>query len=255
MIALASARVVVFREFMAYRKVWWVFLSGFLEPVFYLFSIGVGVGGLITGFEFHGREVPYVEFVAPAMLAASAFNGALLDSTYNFFFKLKIDKLFSQQLATPLGTRDIALGNLMWIVGRGTIYSAGFLLVMLAMGMARTWWALLAIPATFLIAVTVGALGMAATTWMRTFQDFEFVTLVQLPLFLFSATFFPITAFPQWLRWIVEFTPLYRGVVLTRELCTGIVTWGSLVSVVYLVGVAAAGLWVVGRRLDKLLIT
>jgi lipooligosaccharide transport system permease protein len=96
---------------------------------------------------------------------------------------------------------------------------------------------------------------MALTTFMRSWQDFEFVQLAIIPMFLFSGTFFPITAFPTALRWVVECTPLYRGVVLCRELTTGAVTWGSAVSVVYLVLLGLAGLAVVSRRLDKLLLS
>ena len=80
--------LLLYRNYLAYRRAWYIFASGFLEPVFYLFSIGVGVGALITGFEFNGETIPYAEFVAPGMLAASAMNGSLLDSTFNFFFKL-----------------------------------------------------------------------------------------------------------------------------------------------------------------------
>ena len=105
---------IVRRNFIVYKASWLVFLTGFLEPVLYLFSIGIGVGSLITGFEFNGRTIPYAEFVAPGMLAASAMNGTLLDATFNFFFKLKYNKLFDQMLATPLTTMDIARGELSW---------------------------------------------------------------------------------------------------------------------------------------------
>ena len=96
---------------------------------------------------------------------------------------------------------------------------------------------------------------MALTTYMKSWQDFDKITLVQLPMFLFSATFFPVTAFPEPVRWVVECTPLYRGVVLCRELTTGALSWGSAVSVVYLVAMGLAGLLVVRRRLDALLLT
>lgn len=243
------------RNYIAYRSAWWVFLSGFLEPVFYLFSIGVGVGALVDDFVFNGELIPYAEFVAPGMLAASAMNGSLLDATYNFFFKLKYNKLFDQILATPLSTRDVARGELSWSLLRGGIYSAAFLLVMAAMGLVHSWWAVLALPAALLIGAAFGAVCMALTTYMRSWQDFEYVTLAQLPMFLFSATFFPITAFPDWLRWVVEATPLYRSVVLVRELTTGTIGVSAAVSVVYLVAMMAIGLVVVGRRLDKLLLS
>jgi lipooligosaccharide transport system permease protein len=243
------------RNYLAYRAQWWIFVSGFLEPVFYLFSIGIGVGQLVTGFEFHGQTIPYAEFVAPGMLAASAMNGAMLDSTFNFFFKLKYNKLFDQMLATPLTTTDVARGELSWSLLRGGTYSTAFLVVMVAMGLVHSWWAVLAVPAALLIGLAFGGACMALTTYMRSWQDFEYVTLGTLPLFLFSATFFPLSAFPTAVQWVVEVTPLYRGVVLVRELTTGVVTWESAFSVVYLVAMGLAGLVVVGRRLDRLLLS
>jgi lipooligosaccharide transport system permease protein len=232
-----------------------VFLSGFLEPVFYLFSIGVGVGQLVHGFPYHGHVIPYAEFVAPGMVAASAMNGSLLDATFNFFFKLKYSKTFDQMLATPLSTRDVARGELSWSLLRGGVYSLAFLVLMVVMGLVHSWWAVLVLPAALLIGLAFGAAGMAITTWMRSWQDFEFVNLATLPLFLFSATFFPISTLPGWLQAVVEVTPLYRGVVLVRELTTGVITWESGVSVVYLAAMGTIGLLIVSRRLDKLLLS
>jgi lipooligosaccharide transport system permease protein len=253
--SVQAMRLLVLRNYLVYRDAWKLFLTGFLEPVLYLLSIGVGVGQLIDSFEFNGETVPYAEFVAPAMLAASAFNGALLDSTFNVFFKLKFIKLYDQLLATPLTTGDIARSEILWGQLRGGSYSLAFLLVMLAMGLIDSWWAVLAFPAALLIGFAFSAVCMALTTYMKSWQDFDKVTLVQVPLFLFSATFFPITAFDGWLRWVVECTPLYRGVVLCRELTTGALSWASAVSVVYLLVMGLVGLLVVRRRLDALLLT
>lgn len=252
--AAGAIRVTLLRNYLSYRAVWWVFATGFLEPVFYLFSIGVGVGQMVPGFEFGGRTIGYAEFVAPGMLAASAMNGALLDATFNFFFKLKHLKYFDQVLATPMRTADVVRGELVWSLVRGVLYSAGFLLVMAAMGLVASWWAVLVVPVALLIGAAFGALGMALTTYMRSWQDFDYVTLAQIPLFLFSATFFPLSVFPDWLGWIVEATPLYRAVVLIRELTTGAIGVGSLVSVVYLIVLTGLGLVVVGRRLNTLLL-
>ena len=201
---MAAARLIVLRNYLVYRDAWKLFLTGFLEPVFYLFSIGIGVGQLIESFEFNGQVIDYASFVAPGMLAASAFNGALLDSTYNVFFKLRFQKLYDQMLATPLSTSDIARGEIIWGQLRGGSYSAGFLVVMLAMGMLHSWWAVLALPATLLIGFAFSAVCMGLTTYMKSWQDFDKITLAQLPLFLFSATFFPVTAYPDAVRWLVE---------------------------------------------------
>lgn len=244
----------VHRHITFYRKEWLGFSSGFVEPVFYLFSIGVGVGSLISTFAYQGHQVPYAAFVAPGMLASSAMNGAVFDSTFNFYFRLRHEKLYESVLATPMRVGDVAIGELTWCLIRSGIYSAAFVLVMVAMGLTSSWWTLLALPAALLIGLAMAGIGMASTTWMRSWQDFEFITLTTMPMFLFSATFFPIETFPSWVRWVIEATPLYRGVVLCRELTTGLVTWASAVSVVYLVVVGALGLWVVSRRLDKILL-
>jgi lipooligosaccharide transport system permease protein len=251
-----AMRLLVLRNFIVYKSAWKLFLTGFLEPVFYLFSIGIGVGKLIEeSFAFNGEQIPYAAFVAPAMLAASAFNGALLDSTYNVFFKLKYDKLYDQMLATPLTTRDIAISEIVWGQLRGGSYSAAFLGVMLAMGLVDSWMALLALPAALLIGFAFSAVFMALTTYMTSWQDFDKVTVVQLPLFLFSATFFPLEVLPTAGQWVVEVSPLYRGVVLCRELTTGAVSVDSLISVAYLLVMGVVGLLVVRRRLDTLLLT
>ena len=194
---LGATRLLLQRNYIVYRKAWKLFLTGFLEPFFYLLSIGIGVGQLIDTFEFNGRQVPYAEFVAPGMLAASALNGALIDATYNTYFKLRFMKLYDQMLATPLTTRDVARGEIAWSQLRGSAYAAAFLVIMTAMGLVHSWWAILALPATILIGFASSAVCMAATTYMKSWQDFDKITLVQLPLFLFSGTFFPISAFPD----------------------------------------------------------
>lgn len=245
--------LMLLRNYLVYRSAWKIFVTGFIEPVLYLLSIGIGVGALIDTFEFNGRTIPYAEFVAPAMLAASAMNGAIYSSTFNVFFKLKFDKLYDQMLATPLSTGDVARGEIAWGLVRGGVYSAAFVLVMLVMGLISSWWAVLVLPAALLIGFAFSAVGMALTTYMRTWQDFEKVTLVQLPLFLFSATFFPASALGWW-SWLVEISPLYRGVVLCRELTTGALTNASVVSVAYLSAMGLLGLFVVRRRLSSLLL-
>jgi lipooligosaccharide transport system permease protein len=249
-----SGRTLVVRNFITYRSAWPVFATGFFEPVFYLFSIGVGVGQLIEGFELNGQMVSYAAFVAPGMLAAAAMNGSLYDSTFGIFFKLRYDKVYDGVLATPMRPINVATGELVWCLLRSGIYSLGFLLVMAAMGLVDSWWAVLAWPATWLVGFGFAGAGMALTTFMKSWQDFEYIQLAIIPMFLFSATFFPITAFGGSLRWLVEATPLYRGVALCRELATGTVSVDSAVSVVYLLVMGTVGLILASRRFDKLLL-
>jgi lipooligosaccharide transport system permease protein len=182
-------------------------------------------------------------------------NGATYDAVFNLFFKLKYNKLYDAVLATPVTPVDVAVGEIGWALMRGAFYSSTFLLVMLLMGLISSWWALLALPAVVLVGFAFAAVGTAATTYMKSWQDFEYVTLVSLPMFLFSATFYPLSTYPEALQWVVRFSPLYHAATLLRELTAGGVGLGSLVHVAVLLGLGLVGLLVTGRRLEKLLLT
>ncbi|NLT53334.1 MAG: ABC transporter permease [Actinomycetales bacterium] len=250
----AAARLLVERNAVAYRHRWTAIVSGFFEPVFYLFSLGVGIGALVGAVEVGGERVDYAAFVAPALLAASAMNGAVFDSTINVFFKLKYARLYDTVLATPLVPRDIALGEITWALARGVLYAAAFLVVMALAGVVRSWWAVLALPAAVLIGVAFAGVGFAATTFMRSWQDFDLVQLAVLPMFLFAATFYPLSTYPEAVRPLVQVTPLYHGVALTRGLALGQLTPGLLLHVLYLTLMAVLGLAVAVRRLERLLL-
>jgi len=126
---------------------------------------------------------------------------------------------------------------------------------MAVLGLIGSWWALLALPATMLIGLAFAAVGMAATSFMRSWQDFEFVQLAILPMFLFSTTFFPLSVYPRPLQLLVQLTPLYHGIELVRPLTTGVGIGIDLLGhVLYFVGMAALGLSVTARRLEKLLL-
>jgi lipooligosaccharide transport system permease protein len=256
LVGTGGAKYLFERNVRVYRNGWAVLLSGIFEPVFYLFAIGVGVAQLVGDVELPGGKlVSYTVFVAPAMLASSAMNGAIYDATFNLFFKLKYNKLYDAVLATPVTPVDVAIGEIGWALARGTFYSAAFLVVMLAMGLVTSWWALLALPAAVLIGFAFAAVGTAATTYMKSWQDFEYVTLVTMPMFLFSATFYPLSTYPEALQWVVRFSPLYHAVALLRELTTGAVNAASLVHVTVLLVLGVVGVLVTGRRLEKLLLT
>lgn len=242
------------RHFFVYRRDWLVFLTGFLEPILYLLSIGLGVGAMIKGFDVDGHRIGYAEFVAPAMLATAAMTGAVYDSTYNMYFRMKYAKLYDAVLATPMTTTDVAIGETLWALIRGGLYSAGFLVIMTAMGLTSSWWAVLALPATLLIGLAFAGVGMWLTTHFTSWQDFEYVTLAMVPMMLFSGTFFPVATLSGPLRWIIELTPLYRGVVLCRELVTGMPTPASAVSVIYLAALGVVGMYGARNRLATLLL-
>jgi lipooligosaccharide transport system permease protein len=249
-IAVAGRNVAAARHF----GYWWVLFSGFFEPVLYLLSIGIGVGALVKGFTLaDGRTISYAAFVAPAMLAASAMNGALAESTMNLFGKMKYMRLYDAVLATPVQPFEVALGELMWALVRGSIYSVAFLGLMVAMGLTSVGWAIAAFPATVIVGLAFGGLGMAISTFIRGWQDFDYITVVQFGLFLFSGTFAPADSYVWYMKILVAATPLYHGVELVRGLTTGVLGWGLLGHVAYLIVLAAIGLAIAGRRMAILL--
>jgi lipooligosaccharide transport system permease protein len=250
------ARMLVERNITSFRHGWIALVTGFAEPVFYLFSLGIGIGALVrTVTTDGGTTVSYPQFVAPALLAASAMNGAVMDSTFNVFFKLRYAKLYDAVLATPLGPRDIAVGEVSWSLLRGGMYSAAFLVIATLAGAVRSWWAVLALPAAIFIGFAFAAVGMFATTFMRSWVDFDYITLAVQPMFLFSATFFPLSTYPDGLQWLVRATPLYHGVALERALMLGEVGWGVLAHVAYLVVLGGLGVVGAARRLERLLLS
>ena len=244
------------RNLLVYRRLWLVVFSGFFEPLFYLFSIGIGIGELVGDIELAGgRTVEYATFVAPALLGSAAMNGAIFESTFNIFFKLKYGKVYDAILSTPMKPADIAIGEITWSLGRGAVYAVGFLIVMVSLGLAESAWAVAAIPAAVLVGFAFAACGMAATTFMRSWQDFDLVTLVTMPLFLFSATFYPLDIYPEAFQWITRFSPLYHGVELIRALTLGIFDWSLAGHIGFLVVMGSIGVMITSRRLSKLLLS
>ena len=242
------------KNYLAYRRLWKVVVSGFFEPVFYLFAVGIGVGALVGDITLpNGQPVPYAAFVAPAMMAASAMNGSVIETTFNIFFKLQFGKVYEGILTTPMQPMDIAIGEIGWALLRGLIYSTAFVGVMFALGMTESWWAIFAVPAATLIGFAFGSVGLAAATWMKSWQDFDLVTLVTMPLFLFSGTFYPLDVYPPVLQTVAKVSPLYHGTELLRGFTLGVIEWSMLGHAAFLVVMGLIGAAVAGRRLDGML--
>jgi len=235
----SRGRLLFERNLMVYRRSWMVIFSGVFEPLFYLFSMGIGLGHFVGKVPLPGgRLVDYASFVAPALLASAAMNGAVYDAV----------------LSTPIEPADVAVGETAWALFRGFLYAISFMAVAGALGLIESAWGLLALPGAVVIGFAFAGVGVAATTFMRTWQDFELIGLVQLPMFLFSATFFPITTYPSAIQWVVRLSPLYHAVQLLRALNLGTVGWAQLVNVGYLLVLGACGLFVAQRRIGKLLL-
>ncbi len=244
------------RNYLVYRRVWKIVFTGFFEPVFYLFSIGVGIGSLVGDVNGPGGiPVGYTAFVAPALMAASAMNGSVLETTFNIFFKLKFGNVYEGILTTPMQPRDIAIGEIGWALLRGLLYSAAFLIVMVIMGLTNSWWSILMLPGAMLIGFAFGSVGLAACTFMRSWQDFDLVQLVTMPLFLFSATFYPLDVYPPLIQQFAKLSPLYHGTELLRAFSFGVFDWTLVGHVAFLVIMGLIGSAFASRRLDGLLRT
>jgi lipooligosaccharide transport system permease protein len=250
------ARVALERNFMAFRSSNWIIvLSGFVEPLFYLLAFGFGIGKLIGGVtDGEGHPVQYAAYIAPALLATSAMNGAIYDSTWNVFFKMHFAKLYETMLATSLGPLDVAIGEIGWALLRGLIYAIGFMAVMAPLGLIPSWWALMAIPGAVLIAFGFASFGMAITSYLKTFHQMNWINFFMLPMFLFSGTFYPLSIYPQWIQSIIQAMPLWHAIQLERAFMLGNVSWGLLVHVLYFAVMIVAGLIFTTRRLTALFI-
>jgi lipooligosaccharide transport system permease protein len=253
-IALPRGAALFERNARAHRRHWVIIFSGFFEPLFYLLSMGVGLGhfvGKVPGP--NGDLISYASFIAPALLATAAMNGAIYDST-GVFWKMKYMRLYDAVLATPIGPVDVVLGEASWALFRGLLYAIAFLTTVAALGLVHSAWALAALPAALLVGFAFAGMGVAGATFMRNWQDFEFLNLVQLPMFLFSATFYPLSVYPHWLQVVVRCTPLYNAISLIRALMLGAVGGYQLVNVAYLLAFGAIGIRISGRRVGKLLL-
>lgn len=253
--SLRRAVKLVIRNALAYKHYWIAFISGFFEPVFYLGAVGFGVGQFVGDIPYKDLSLEYAVFLAPGMLAASTLNGALFDGYFAPFFKLNWMKTYESIITTPMNIPDIAVGEIMWALLRGTIYGAGFLVVMLVLGLVESVWAVLALPAVMLSSAALASGAMILTFLSREITALEKVmTLVVFPLFLFSGTFFPVDLYPEALQPVVMATPLFHSASLLRDLTTGAVAADTIGHVAYLVAMALICGTVVIRKMRGRLI-
>ncbi|HET7082931.1 MAG TPA: ABC transporter permease [Candidatus Limnocylindria bacterium] len=254
--SLLRSRRLVQRNLLVYKRGWMVIFSGFFEPLFYLLGIGYGLGTLVGDVALaDGRSISYAAFVAPALLAQASMNGAIAESIFNVFFKLNFSKTYDAILATPLGIREIAVGEMLWSLFRGTLYVIAFVLVMIGMGLVISPYLFLVIPASILIGAAFSAACLATTAYLRTVQDFDLpMGLVVMPMFLFSGTFFPIDLYPQPIQLAMELTPLFHAVGLLRGLATGLLGWHELWDLAYIAAFGAIAMWIALNRLEQRLI-
>ena len=248
------ARVVLERSWIQFKSsAWMVVASGFIEPLLNLIVFGYGVGNFIGNIKLdNGISVSYASFVVPGLLASAAMMGAVMDSTWNVFFKMHEARLYNAMLATSLGPMDVAIGEIAWALLRGALYSTAFMAIVTPLGLIESWWGLLAIPAGAVIGFGFASLGMALTSYMTSFQHIGMINIVLLPITLFSGSFFPLSVLPNWLANIVYWTPLTQGIELMRSLTLGTVDGKIFIHLAYFSVFIAGGLYFTTRRLNAL---
>ena len=245
--------VLLERGWLAFRSTNWVpVVTGFVEPVLFLLAFGYGMGNLVGDVTTGSKTIDYTLFIAPGLLANSAMNGAIYDSTWNVFWKLNESKLYKTMLSTPLGPLDIALGEIIWALIRGLVYSIGFLTVVTALGLTPSFWAILAIPAASLVAFGFASFGMAITSYFKTYQQMGMINIVLLPMFLFSGSLYPISVYPDWLEFLIQLFPSWHGIELVRDLWFGYWDAGTLMHLGYFCVMIVSGLYFTTRRLRNL---
>lgn len=250
------SRRLVERNIMVYRHQWIIIVSGVFEPIFYLIGIGLGLGGIVREVPLaDGRIVSYAAFVAPALLATAAMNGAVFETIFNIFFKLNYAKTYDGVLATPMGITEIAIGEMLWALMRAALYAVAMFVIMLVAGLLLSPWSVLMVPAALLVAAAFAAAGLAGTSYLRTVNDFDVpMGLIVMPMFLFSGTFFPISIYPWFIQVFMQATPLYHAISLIRGLSTGMVGWAQAWDFAYLLGFFAICMWIAIRQMERKLI-
>jgi lipooligosaccharide transport system permease protein len=240
------------RNALLYRRSLTPVLSSVVEPTMYLLAIGLGVGRLVGSVP--GVHVRYAVFVAPAILATTAMNSALNQTSFGVFSRIKTERTYDAIVPTPVSVADIALGEVATAVLGGLLSSLGFVVVMAALGLVVSPGIVFAIPGALLVGYAFGAAGLAVTTYLRDFSDFQLIQLVMLPMFLFATTFYPLSTYPPAIRPLIEILPLYQSIELVREPALGSFGWHVAVAALYLAVFGSLALSLAARRLTRLLL-
>lgn len=252
--SVRAVRVMIARNLLIYRHTWALLLAEVLEPVLYLGSIGLGIGVLVGRLSGLGAAtVSYPQFVAPALLATAAMNGALNETAFLMYNRLAVQRVYQPILATPMTVGEVALGEVAWAVLRSVAVTIGFLGIVAAFGLIASPWVLLGLLGAAVIGFCFACIGMLVATSVRGWADFQYVQLVMLPMFLFATTFYPLGVYPRPIQIVVECLPLYQAIELLRRPALGLVDAHLLLSAAYLLVLGGLALHVGLRRLRRTL--
>ena len=207
------------RHFTVYTKLYKSsFALNFVEPVLYLAALGLGLGAFVK--EING--VPYINFIAPGIIASSAMFAAIYECTYGTYVRMTYQKTFDAILATPVNIDDLVTGELIWGASKSLLYGSTIIIVISAFGLVKSPLIILAIPILFISGLIFAEISMIFTAVVPGIDSFNyFYTLLMTPMFLFSGIFFPLDNLPKVVSKIAFFTPLYHLVNICRSLAHG----------------------------------
>ena len=240
----------------SYRRVWrGSVVTTVLNPVLYLSALGVGLGTVVNRNQSLG--IPYLDYVAPGILASTAMLIAAFESAYPVMSAIRWTRQFHAQLATPLRIRDVVAGQQLYALSRVGLAVAIYLLVIAGFGAVHSWLAVFALPAALLLGLAFSAPVTAMAAWLERDEGFNALFRFGVtPMFLFSGTFFPVSRLPQGIRELAWATPTWHGVDLLRHLTLGDAAfWPSFGHAVYLAMWGAVGLRLAQRTFTKRLVT
>jgi lipooligosaccharide transport system permease protein len=239
MIRILSGRFIKVwqRNMTVYRRIWKInFIPPLLEPLFYLFAFGAGLGALVGSILYNGTTVSYIGFIAPALIAINMMYNAFFENTYASFVRMYYQKTFDAMLATPLSIEEIITGEIVWGATKSVIATAIMLVVISFFGVIHYPTGLLLLPLAFVGGMAFGSVGMFFTSVIPSIDAFNLpVFLFITPMFLFSGTFFPIENLPLWAQKASLICPLTHLVNLCRALSLGFMKKDLLYDVFYLI--------------------
>ena len=228
--------------------------GSFLSPLLYLVAMGYGLGSLVDGASSSGVDgVPYVQFIAPGVLTATAMQTGVFDSSYFVLGAIKWSRQFHAMLATPVGVWDVVAGHLAGTTLRALFSGAVFLAVAAVLGAIPSWTGVFALVAVVLVTLAYAGPMFAIAARAETDTSFTLVFRLGLvPMFLFSGTFFPVDQLPGWMQPIAYVIPLWHGSSLARDATLGTMTfWPDLAHVAYLLLWVVVGAYLAQRTLRR----
>ncbi len=210
------------RNSMVYTKLYKSsIVLNFVEPTLYLIALGLGLGAFVK--EING--VPYINFIAPGIIASSSMFAATFECTYGTYVRMTYQKTFDAILATPVNLDDLVAGELMWAATKSTFYGAIIMIVISLFGLVDSALIIFVIPVLFLSGLLFAVISMIFTAIVPGIDSFNyFYTLFMTPMFLFSGIFFPLNTLPPVVSKIAFFTPLYHLVNICRSLASGVLS-------------------------------